>query len=758
LSFNPALSKIEFSVSTLTSRCQVPPPKYLIEVRKEALEVWDNLCDVLMDFEFLQAKLGTLAMSTEQIPFATIFDVLRNYQKSLATRQLPFAAIFDLLRNYQNTLAVLPADHPSRREVDALYRVLDSSSHALREDPSLLIQEVHNALVWDWDETTVLGLAVRQAARRYARKWWLKRLSRPAVAHDPALLRTLTGHTGWVLSVAFSPDGKTLASGSVDASVMLWDTETGKLKGMLGGHTGAVCATFSSDGKTVVSTDDKRVRRWDVQTGRLKRTDKKASNLRAVMSPDGKTSAIMSQKTVILCDVETRKKRTLREHRYRVSRVAFSPDSKTVFSSSIAFLHTPEEYIFETGEVIFWDVQTAELQWKFEHRNEVKAVTFSPDSKLVAFGQADATVTLWDVRTGESKQTLRGHSDQVNSVAFSPDGRLVASGSDDTSVMFWEMQGAKENQSSCDQEDRMDAAAFSSDGTTIVTSHRNKSLRLWDLQTGILKQTLTGHRFPVRTVAFSPDGVTVASGSSKWGVGGEVILWDAQTGKKRVLREGPRYLVEAVIFSPEGMTLAGAGEGTAGEIDLWDVQTGTLRRSLIGHEGTLYAVAFSPDGKTVATGSGDQTIKLWDMQTGALKHSLTGHTSSVYTVAFSPDGQTLASGGGLVAIICGVGAWTSGEVMLWNVQTGKLRLSLIGHRKRVLGVAFPHDNKMISSWSEDKILKLWDAKTGELLASIQCPDKVSAVWFDPVLPELHVVYESRTGPMPKVDVLEMVRR
>jgi WD40 repeat protein len=260
----------------------------------------------------------------------------------------------------------------------------------------------------------------------------------------------------------------------------------------------------------------------------------------------------------------------------------------------------------------------------------------------ISKGDEQGGYQLWDIATGSMRATLSRQTGAVFALCFSPDGRLLATGERDGTVRVWDAAGVARAMPGLDRH-RIWQLAFSPDGQTLACG-TYWSVTLWDVGTGRPRGPITG-RAPL---AFAPDGRTLAAVRTD---GPGVRLWDVGTGAPHAAPPGEAPPLQSLVlreasgvlaYAPDwGTLVTGQGGRTA---FLWDV-AGPRRVTLAGHEEMINAAAFAPDGRTVATASNDRTVKVWDAATGKLRATLRGHEGAVYVVAFSPDGRWLASGG-----------------------------------------------------------------------------------------------------------------
>ena len=542
------------------------------------------------------------------------------------------------------------------------------------------------------------------------------------------------GHFDSIRALAFSPDGKILASASRDKSIKLWDVTSGLLLRTLKSHSETVTSiAFADEGKTLVSgSDDHTLKLWDVRTGSLLRTLKGHSNSISAVS--------ISQNSKIIASGS--KDRTVNLWDARSGQLLKTLGRPFLISDVLAVSFLPDSKVLATGSgyplVRLWDSGSGKplRSPKFNSFSDRK-LTFSADGSAVACGGFSGIVELWDIHSGALLHSLKGHSKSVSSVAFSSDGKTLASGSMDDSVKLWDVGTGLSLQTLKGHSSVVNAIAFSPDGRTLATGSMDQTIRLWDPNSGKLLNVLKRSSLEVTSVSYSPDGRMLASANY-----GSIKFWDAGTGQLLKTLEHSNSSPLMAVFAPDGKILGSCGLEKS--VNLWDVRTGELVRNLEGHSEFITGLAISPDSQTIASGSEDGTVKLWDMVNGQLIRTLVGHSSAVFSVAFSPNGSTLASGSlektpeGKVFTIR---LWDSASetvLFTWRDPFGKnlgsrgiFWLNLLDFEP-IGTVTYSPDGSTLATASYGGNFKMWDTASGKLVRMLEpTPSLVTSVAFAP---------------------------
>jgi WD40 repeat protein len=548
-------------------------------------------------------------------------------------------------------------------------------------------------------------------------------------------------HAGLISALAFSPDGKLLASAGTDQATRVWDVRTGKpLKRLwrLDEDYDVMVLQFSPDGKTLYSCagaagSPRRgdmVRIWDLSAGKARcpfLRSEEYGHLLAV-SPDATVVASAGTNTSItLWDL--RAGRRLRE--VPASRhgkpLAFSPDGKILvwgrsgvtdrihFSdvatgaeripplgpavSCGAAAFSPDGRMLassnENGDIHLWEMSTWRERLVLRgHKETVKILTFSANGKSLA--SADwKTVRLWNMHTGRPDRQLPALP-EVFGLALSPDGRTLATGGwMDNDVRLWEVGTGKELFGDRAHHDGVGHVGLSPDGKTLFTKS-GKARHFWDVNSGKELPWPIGAGKDVQEICFSPDGRRAAGVTE----GGLVHLWDIGRGKVIGRYKAARGSWLTVCFSPDGTLLGIAGMPEKRD-SVWDVLAGKELSRLNHAPHSLSFLAISPDRKRLATAIAFYQLSLWDLEKGEAYYSCQPHKYHIYDCAFSPDGKAVAT--------CGMGG-----VILRDAKHGKEIRRLVISQGDTRCLAFSPDGRLLVTGGDDRTLRLWDAGTGQL--------------------------------------------
>jgi WD40 repeat protein len=513
------------------------------------------------------------------------------------------------------------------------------------------------------------------------------------------LLASFPGHRSAIHSLAFSPNGRLLASAAFDTpGICLWDIAQRTNRWMHDTELPGEAVVFAADGRNIYSGGGKNagnILQWDLQ-GHVTAFPVRHQGwvYELALSPDGsKLASASSDGTTIVWDLSTR-----------------TPLRRMDSSGSLGFSldgHLLAIGGSEAREI--WDLgNDAGMTRLIGQRAGALVLSFSRDGRQLIAGSADRTLKVWSVVSGPAADSLHGHSNWITtSITFSPDGKLLASANFHSPYFtrLWDVASRQPITDLLGPQGSVAGISFSPNGTYLATGSFDRRVHLWNARTRHLERVLTND-FDGGYVAFGRDSRLLAVAQPGFVSGGKrLAFYQLPSGQQIQKLRGYETNATAVTFGHQSDLLAiGYVDGT---VRLWNHRDERLLREFKLHSNTIWFLAFNADDSLLASAGEDARVGLYNVQTKQAYPPLNEHTGTVWVVAFSPDGRTLAS------------ASNDSTVKLWNLaalSTGETRtaaLTLRGHHGPVTGVAFAPDAKLMATGGADGVIRFWPAPSFE---------------------------------------------
>jgi WD40 repeat protein len=544
-------------------------------------------------------------------------------------------------------------------------------------------------------------------------------------AKEPAKTVVSWGHSDSVYAVALSPNGKYLASGSWNGTVILWDIQSGRVIRTFSQFPNRIqTLTFSNDSKLLFSGST-IIKIWDISNGQEIKTI--GNDLKLIthvgISPDQKYALLAEQGgTINLVDISSGK--TLQ---------IFPGDNSDILSFGFS---ADGEYV-ATGNskrINIWDIkQTKLVHIYIGHTKDITCIAFSPDGKYILSGGSDKTVILWDILSGKILRKWTNFSGELRCISFSPDGKSFLTGTWDKEIQLWSIEKGSKIKSYIGHTNGIAALTFFEDGKNFVSGSSDNTIRIWDITSGKTIKTLPGHQNQVRAVAFSHDGHYIIT----TGMDHLIRIWDKENGQLIQSFDAHSERVDSIALSSDNQyIISGSWDKSA---RLWLLKNGKMMKKF-PHEMTVSSVDFLNERQQIVTGSGG-TVRIWDIKSGHLVKTLAGYADGVLALSCSPDERFLVSG------------HYNGSLILWDLTSGKAICSMLESdgkpictsfatvvdgklipfnmpKYSIQSVVFSNDGKYICAGSSDGMVRIWDITNGQLIKKfVGDPEWVEVVAF-----------------------------
>ena len=543
--------------------------------------------------------------------------------------------------------------------------------------------------------------------------------------------RTLVGHSAWVRSGEFSPDGDRFVTAALDGTARVWNTESGELETVIDVHRGGLeaarfnprgdaIAVASRDGTVSVSTlagelrhhfegpdsavfwlawiDDERlvaawtsraVRAWTVDEGKETASISTAGERLVVagLSPDGRRIAVGTEggRAAVWGLEDANDRVRLGAHLTRVIAVEFGRQGERVYTADYV-----RAYAFDAKS-------GARVRTFGEVKSNIHGLRCSPDGRWLVIVSDDRIPSLWDTETGERGTMFDGHAASVVSAAFSADGRRLVTGSIDDTARVWDAESGVLLSTLLAHRHKVTGVVFSLDGNRVGTASGDSTAAVWDIDRATLGRLV--HRHAINEMELSVEGDRILTGTR----GKEAMVWDLGTRRRLATLRGHRGSVVSVGFSADGRSvLTQSIDRTA---RLWDVESGESKQ-MWRHDSSLIYASLSPDGNNVCTAEKAlTTVRVFAAHSGELRHELETGASLIWRVGFSPDSRL-------------VFATTNRGVFFWDIDSGARSVVLRGHDVRVHVADFHAASGRVLTTSHDATARVWDLSTGEEISRL----------------------------------------